>query len=539
MIITGKIARLETASFENVELEIKGNTIVRIDPTSSVSNQYILPGFIDAHVHIESSMLLPSEFARMAVVHGTVGTVSDPHEIANVLGNQGVHYMIENGKKVPFHFAFGAPSCVPATAFETAGSEIGLEELEKLLQSKDIIYLAEMMNWPGVLNQDPLVMKKLNLAKKYGKPIDGHAPGLMGEQALKYINAGISTDHECFTRQEAAFKLQQGMKVIIREGSAARNFEALIDLANQYPDQMMFCSDDKHPDSLEEGHINTLIKRGLKKGIDLFSLLKMASKNPIEHYGMAVGQLKIGDSADFTIVESLESLNIHKTYIKGELVAEKGESLISRVSSKIINRFEAAPIDEVDLKIPAKGEKIKVIQVIDKQLITESREVEASIVQNFIEASPEEDILKIAVINRYQPAVPALGFIRGFGIKQGAIASSVAHDCHNIIAVGSDDFAITQAINMIIEQKGGLAAWTSQNQKIIPLEIGGLMTRVDGYEISQKYTELDQMVKKMGSPLTAPFMSLSFMALLVIPSLKLSDKGLFDGQNFTFTPLNY
>jgi len=519
-------------------LHIVQGKIQEIVPENTNQPHYILPGLVDAHVHIESSMLVPAEFARLAVVHGTVATVSDPHEIGNVLGLSGVEYMIANGNKVPFKFYFGAPSCVPATPFETAGAVISAEDIEVLLQKPEIKYLAEMMNWPGVLHQDPDVMQKINLAKKFNKPVDGHAPGLRGEQAHQYIQAGMSTDHECFTAEEALDKLKYGMRVLIREGSAARNFEALIGLLPEYANQMMFCSDDKHPDNLVEGHINLLVKRSLAQGIDLFKVLKAACVNPVLHYGLEVGLLRPRDPADFILINNPVDFNVLQTYINGQLVAEQGETRIPLSHNEVINNFNTSPKTPVQFQLaaPAANAQIKVIEAYDGQLITGSLEIPAKIEDGYIVSNVAADILKIAVVNRYEDAPPALAFIRNFGLQKGAIASSVGHDSHNIIAVGADDASLCRAVNLIIQAKGGISAVGPTTEKTLPLPVAGIMSPADGYEVATVYSELDAMAKELGSTLASPFMSLSFMALLVIPALKLSDKGLFDGNKFVFTP---
>lgn len=508
----------------------------------SVPGNFILPGFIDSHVHIESSMLVPAEFARLAVVHGTVATVSDPHEIANVCGMEGVEFMIDNGKTVPFKFNFGAPSCVPATTFETAGATLDGDDVELLLFRDEIKYLSEMMNFPGVLFKDEEVMKKIAAAHRLGKPVDGHAPGLRGEEAKKYIDAGIYTDHECFTREEALDKLQYGMKIIIREGSAAKNFEALIDLLNNWPDMIMFCSDDKHPDSLEIGHINKLCARAVAKGIDLFNILKAACVNPVQHYKLDVGLLRPGDPADFILVNDLENFDVLKTFINGELVAGEGRSLIKTGEPGVINNFSCTKKNREDFTLWWDGRKENpVIEALDGQLITNKLYVEPVIKDGKIVNDVERDILKLVVVNRYSTVPVAATLIKNFGLKKGAIASSVAHDSHNIVAVGVDDESLCRAVNLVIEHQGGIScvcpiepedSWTEMS---LPLPVAGLMSNEDGYMVSARYSQLDTMVKKeLGSTLTSPFMTLSFMALLVIPHLKLSDKGLFDGDNFEF-----
>ncbi|MBK0404061.1 adenine deaminase [Adhaeribacter sp. BT258] len=533
--LSGQIVDIENQEVYRGTVHVENGKIASIVRGETTENQFILPGFIDAHVHVESSMLVPREFARLAVVHGTVATVSDPHEIGNVLGLKGVEYMLENGAQVPFKFYFGAPSCVPATPFETAGAEITSEDIEELFQREEIKYLAEMMNWPGVLNHDSIVMQKITLAQKFSKQIDGHAPGLRGEQAKAYIEAGMTTDHECFTKEEALDKLQYGMKILIREGSAAKNFEALIDLLHDYPDMIMFCSDDKHPDNLVESHINELVKRALAKGIDLFKILKAACINPVKHYKLEVGLLRENDPADFIVVNNLEDFEVKQTYINGNLVAENGKTNIQFAESSLVNNFNT------DLKKPeqfkmvaSEGEKVRVIEAFDGQLITHQLWQNAKIDNGNAVSDVANDVLKITVVNRYQNAEPAMAFIKNIGLKTGAIASSVGHDSHNIVAVGCDDESICRAVNLIIKAKGGVAAVDGPAEKLLALPVAGIMSAEDGYTVAQQYSQIDAMAKAMGSSLASPFMTLSFMALLVIPALKLSDKGLFDGESFRF-----
>ena len=536
MTIQGQFIDIPNRMIFPVSVRVKKGKIAqikKIEPNPELP--FLMPGFIDAHVHVESSMLVPSEFARLAVVHGTVATVSDPHEIANVCGLAGVEYMIENGKQVPFKFYFGAPSCVPATPFETAGGEINAADIENLMSRPEIHYLAEMMNWPGTVNRDPIVMEKIRISQKYGKPIDGHAPGLKGDLAAKYISAGPSTDHECFTAEEAEDKLKLGMKISIREGSAAKNFESLIGLIDAYPEMIMFCSDDKHPDNLAISHINELAARAVAKGKDLFDVLRAACLTPISHYSLKVGQVREGDPADFILVKDLKDFKVISTYIDGEKVAENGKTLISSIKNEIINNFETSLKSPDDFRLKAPGTKVRVIEALDGQLITPKIQGEILVKNGFAESNPAEDILKITVVNRYQNAAPAVAFIKNFGLKTGAIASSVGHDSHNIIAVGIDDESICKAVNLIINAKGGVAAVSEGKEEILPLPVGGIMSDADGYEVANAYTRIDRMAKEMGSNLNSPFMTLSFMALLVIPDLKLSDKGLFNGQKFEYT----
>ena len=498
---------------------------------------YIIPGFIDAHVHIESSMLVPSEFARIAAVHGTVATVSDPHEIANVLGIEGVRYMIENAQSVPVRFYFGAPSCVPATEFETSGSVLGINEVEELLKMSEIHYLAEVMNFPGVIHDNTEVHEKIRLAIKYGKPVDGHAPGLRGNELKKYINPGIRTDHEVLGREEAIEKIKLGMKILIREGSAAKNFDELITLVDEYPEWCMFCSDDKHPDELMQGYINEMVKRAVRYGIDHIKVLKAACVNPVLHYGLDSGLLQIGDSADFLVVDNLNDFTILLTFIKGIAVAEKGKTNIPHTNVRIVNKFYAERKKTDDFIIPARGELIHVIEAIDGQLITGKLTEIATVKDGNIISSPERNIHKIVVINRYQDTKPVVGFIRNFGLVDGAIASSIAHDSHNIIAVGVSDEDICRAVNLIIKCKGGVCAVSRKKDLCLPLLIAGIMSNEEYTEVAEKYYALNRMAKKLGSLLHAPFMTLSFMALPVIPKLKITDKGLFDAEQFKFVDL--
>ncbi len=519
------------------ELTIENGVISNIVPCEGSSDQYILPGFVDAHIHIESSMLVPSEFARLAVGHGTVATVSDPHEIANVLGMPGVYYMMENGRKVPFKFYFGAPSCVPATTFETAGAVLDSNDIAELMKHDDIKYLAEMMNYPGVIYKDAEVLAKIEAAQAVGKPIDGHAPGLSGEDIKNYIGAGISTDHECFTYENALEKLNLGMKILIREGSAAKNFEALIDLIKTHPDDIMLCSDDKHPDDLMLGHINLLVKRAIDKGYDFYDVLRAASVNPIQHYNLEVGLLQKGDNADFVIYNDLESFIPKATYINGVKVSEGMTPLFDAVDIEIVNNFNTSYKSVEDFEVLAQSSKIKVIKTLDGELVTQSFETDALIEDGKVISDTKKDVLKIVVINRYGDSPISKGFINNFGLQKGAIASCVAHDSHNIIAVGVDDESICEAVNLIIENRGGVSA-VGDKKMILPLPIAGIMSDKDGKEVGNLYAKIDQYTKsELGSTLKAPFMTLSFMGLLVIPQLKMSDLGLFDGDTFSFSEL--
>ena len=537
LTLKGNIVDIQNRSIYKEEITIENGKIKSIKKKDCIENHYILPGFIDAHIHIESSMLVPSEFAKVAVKHGTVATVSDPHEIANVLGVKGVEFMIENGKQTPFKFNFGAPSCVPATSFESAGAVIDSDDIKTLMANPDIKYLAEMMNYPGVIYDDAEVLKKIEWAKHYNKPIDGHAPGLRGEDLTKYISTGISTDHECFTYEEGLEKLQKGMKVIIREGSAAKNFEALIGLLDEHYQNMMFCSDDKHPDDLLVGHINQLCARAVAKGNDIFKVLQAACVNPVKHYNLDVGLLQVGDTADCIVVEDLTDFKTLQTYINGELVYDNGKSKIQHVNFENLNNFNTSKKAVEDFRVEANATKIRVIECLDGELVTNQITEEATVVDNNLVSNTEKDILKMTVVNRYQNDKPAMAFIKNFGLKEGSIASSVGHDSHNIIAVGVSDEAICKAVNLLIENEGGICAISDTEQKVVALPVAGIMSDKDAETIGKQYSELDKMAKQLGSKLHAPYMSLSFMALLVIPALKLSDKGLFDGGKFEFTDL--
>lgn len=541
MIISANLIDIHQRRIYPATLRIEDGKIAAITEDNGKYSDYICPGFVDAHIHIESSMLTPVAFARLAATHGTVATVSDPHEIANVCGKEGVHYMIDNAKQTNFKFFFGVPSCVPATNSETAGATLDAKAVEDLLALPDTWYLSEMMNYPGVLYNDPVVMAKINAAKRASKPIDGHAPGLRGDEASKYAAAGITTDHECFRLEEALDKIACGMHIIIREGSAAKNFEALHSLLATHPDKVMLCSDDKHPDELAVNHINATVKRALAKGHNLFNVLRAASLNAIEHYKIPVGTLRIGDPVDLIVIDNPENFNIKQTFIDGIKVAENGTSQLPFAKPQIINNFRctAKVPKDFSVSITTNEATIRVIEAIEGQLVTNCLELPAKIEGGQIVSDIERDILKIAVVNRYVPNAPvAVAFIRNIGITSGALASTVAHDCHNIIAVGADDESLCAAVNAVIDCKGGIAvARSATDASTMPLPIGGLMSDKEGYEVAERYTSIDKEAKALGTPLHAPFMTLSFMALLVIPRLKLSDKGLFDGGSFAFTEL--
>ncbi|MEM9352078.1 MAG: adenine deaminase [Planctomycetota bacterium] len=537
--VVGRVVDIEKREAVPSKVRVESGRIVAIESVSEAPDTFLLPGFVDAHVHIESSMLVPTEFARKAVVHGTVATVSDPHEIGNVLGVEGVRYMLAEAEGSPLKFNFGAPSCVPATTFETAGAEITTAEVEALLDDPRVRYLSEMMNFPGVLHGDPGCLAKIEAALSRGKPVDGHAPGLRGEEAARYVAAGMTTDHECFTKEEALDKLAAGCKIAIREGSAARNFDALYTLLSEHPEMTMLCSDDKHPDELVEGHIDALVRRAVANGVDAYDVLRAACVNPVQHYGLDVGLLRVGDPADFIEVQSLADFRVKRTWIDGRLVAETGRTKLERVEPPVANRFVPNRVDAAQLRVPAADGLLQVIEALDGQLITNRLSVEPKVEGGAIVSDPSADVLKLVVVNRYRKAEPAVAFIKNFGLSRGAMASSVAHDSHNVIAVGAEDGDLTEAINAVMDEGGGLSAVCAaeQTRLVLPLPVAGLMATGTCEEVADAYQALDRAVKGWGSPLRAPYMTLSFMALLVIPELKLSDLGLFDGGRFAFTDL--
>lgn len=516
---------------------VEDGRIAAVEPCSDPPGRWILPGFVDAHIHIESSMLVPTEFARTAGVHGTVANVCDPHEIANVLGEEGVRFMITQGQRSPMKFFFGVPSCVPATPFETSGAQIGPAEAESLFGSGSAFFLGEVMNIPGVLQQDQQLLELIRIAARHGRPVDGHAPGLRGEQLQRYIDAGITTDHECFTAEEALEKLNRGMWVQIREGSAARNFDALIDIVDQHWEHCMFCSDDRHPDDLQRGHINLLVKRGLERGIDIMKLLRAACVNPVLHYNLPVGLLRPGDPADFIVVNGLEELQVEQVYIEGELVADQGVTLLPELPVTPLNEFNTAPKKPGQFLIPAQEGAAHVIRVQDGELVTANVLLHPAQCDGAVTADPEQDILFIAVVNRYSDQAPAVALVQGFGLQKGAIASSVAHDSHNIIAVGCDSHSLAAAVNEVIRCRGGIAVFDGKRVHSLPLPVAGIISDRPCAEVAAAYHNLEEQAIGLGATLQAPFMTLSFMGLLVIPSLKISDLGLFDGETFEFVRL--
>ncbi len=533
--IKGNLVDVYKEKIYPAEIVISENKIESINSVDEVFSGYILPGLVDSHVHVESSMLTPAGFSELAVKQGTVAVVSDPHEIANVAGLDGIQYMIESGKSVPLKFFFGAPSCVPATEFESSGARIDPEDVEKLLMRDDIYFLSEIMNYPGVITRDKNIIRKIDFARKLNKPIDGHAPGIRGDDLERYIQAGIGTDHECVSLVEAEEKISKGMKIQIREGSAAKGFDLFCNLIDRFPEDVMLCTDDIHPDDLISGHINKLLANGVKKGLNLFNLIRAASINPALYYNLPVGMLRAGDYADMIIVEDLVNFKVSETYIDGKKIYSYGDVLFKINPIQFDNKFRTHQIAPNDLLLVAETDFIRIIEVRDGELYTGSKVDKATIIDGFAVADTKRDICKIVVVDKYNNRKPVTGFISGFGLKDGAIAGSIAHDSHNIIAIGVNDGFICDAVNTILDMQGGIAAVSSNKNISMQLEIAGLMTSSDGKEVAAKYKDLDEFAKFLGSALSAPYMSLSFMALLVIPELKIGDRGLFDVNNFRFT----
>jgi adenine deaminase len=536
MKITGQLVDIHKRQIYPAEINIKGKIIDSVKHVKQDKGPYILPGLIDAHIHIESSMVTPGSFAMAAVSRGTTAVVSDPHEIANVLGVEGIMFMINDASTVPVKFFFGAPSCVPATQYESTGSSLNSIEIKKILAVPQIKYLAEVMNFPGVIYNDTEVLKKIEIARKFNKPVDGHAPGLRGENLKKYIKAGITTDHECTTLEEANEKLSMGMKILIREGSAAKNLDELKSILRTNPELVMLCSDDLHPEMLAKQHINKLVARLIKEDFDIFDVIRSCTINPARHYNLEAGMLQQGDPADIILVDDPAEMNVLETWIDGVKVFDNSNVMFNYGGSEHINKFNCSEIRSDDIVVIAGGNKMRVIEAFDGSLITKEfiRDVN---IGSRIEPDTESDILKIVVKDRYNDLPASVGFIKGFGLISGAFASSVAHDSHNIICIGTNDTDIVNAVNEIVKKKGGLAVSEDEKAYSLPLPVAGIMSDLPVETISTEYENLSDMVKSMGCGMSAPFMTLSFMALLVIPELKLSDRGLFDGNKFNLVNL--
>ncbi len=527
-VVKGYIVDIHCREIFKGSVEVENGVISRMNRHDTPEEVYILPGFVDSHVHIESSMLTPSHFASLAAAHGTVAVVADPHEIANVCGIEGIEYMIEEGRDAPLKIFYTVPSCVPATPFENAGARLGVKEVESLIARTEFVALGEMMNYPGVLHEDPEVMGKIQATLRCGKPVDGHAPMLSGEWLEKYIAAGISTDHEACTLSEAEEKIRKGMKIQIREGSSAKDFAALMPLLAACPDRVMFSRDDWKAVNLLDSHIDGMVRQALSAGYDLFNVLRAASLNPVEHYNLPVGLLRLGDCADFIVVDNLTDLHVEEVWSNG---ARVNTGKWKEASPRIINSFEADEITPSQLGLRyEEGVQIPVIGVADGSIVT--RKESAIYIPSSFAA---QDVCKVVVLNRYAAkSCPAVSFVRGMGLREGAIASSVAHDSHNIVAVGTSDEYLASVINLLIRHKGGIAARNGEKMAFAALPVGGIMSTKTGEAFTKDYHAVEQLIARIGTSLSSPLMTLSFLCLPVIPELRLTDRGLFDVTSFSF-----
>lgn len=504
--------------------------IVSIQKIDQEQSLYILPGFIDSHIHIESSMLCPSRFAEAAIPHGTTCTISDPHEIANVVGMEGIEYMIKDAQVLKVYYT--APSCVPATAFETSGGTITDKDIDTLFKRYNLISLGEVMNFPGVILKNYEIMKKIAVAKKYEKPIDGHAPGLSGADLKAYCDQGISTDHECTSLEEAQEKQNLGMKIMIREGTAPKNLKALLGL--DY-DRCFLVSDDLHAEDLQKGHIDCLLKKAVSHGIDPVKAVKMVTINPAEHYSLNNGVIAPQRAADIVLVDDLSQFSVKKVFIDGVLQAVDGKPLFTVNPIQLKSTLSTTRVSPSDYAVRSENPtvKVRVITVVEGQLCTKASEAYLSCENGVVLTDTEQDILKLAVVERYGHNRIAIAFVRGFGLKEGALASSVAHDSHNIICVGVSDRCMAEAVVTLRDIEGGIVSCNTET-RFLKLPVGGLMSYEPVDTVAEYHKEVEEYAQKMGCTLENPFMQLSFLALLVIPELKLSDKGLFDSERFAF-----
>ncbi len=536
MKIKGNFVDVINRSVFPAEVVIENGIVVEITRIEEVLSNYILPGFVDSHIHIESSMCIPSVLAPVLLKHGTIAAVCDPHEIANVCGVEGINFMINDANRSGYKYFFGVPSCVPTSSVESSGAIIDSTLVLELLQRDDLYFLAEMMNYPGVINNDDEVLSKLTSAKLFNKPIDGHAPGLSGDNLTKYISNGVSTDHECSTIEEAVEKINHGMKILIREGSAARNFDTLIPLIDEYYNSIMFCTDDAHPDFIVDRHINYLVKEAVRRGYDLFNVLYAACIHPILHYSLPVGYLRVGDNADFIVVDSLSCFNVNEVYSNGRKVFPLEPEKVD-CSLKLPNVFHAENVCLKDLQITNSKAKVKLIEIIDGDLYTKSPIVDNWCDTEFITQSISNDYLKLTVVDRYKKKCISSAFVKGFGFKKLAIATSIAHDSHNVIAVGSHDELLVEVLNLVVDNKGGIAVSDGENILSLKLDVAGLMYSGSFEELLAKYKEIQLFIDEKQSLVKAPLMTLSFLSLLVIPELKLGSNGLFDVNSFSYTSL--
>lgn len=553
LLKNARLVNILTRDVTTTNLLIKGLYIAAIGSSYDSAKEvvdldggYVVPGFIDAHLHIESTLLFPPALAEVVTPHGTTTVVNDPHEIANVLGLDGVKMMIDAAASLPCEFLSTAPSCVPVTDMETAGGEITLEDIRQLLLHSRVIGLGEMMNYPGVIDADPVVLGKIAAALDAGKPVDGHAPGLSGKNLQAYLSAGISTDHECITAEEALEKLKYGMKIIIRHGSASSSLAELLPLVNDANASFfMFGSDDREAaELLEKGHINDLLKTAISLGADPFLMLRVATLSAAQHYRLYDrGLLAPGYRADIAVLDDLSGFNVRLVVKDGRIVARQG-LLVEPVAefappAKALKTVKLLhDLSGSDFRLPAVSGNMPVIGIMPGQLITEKlmQQVTPDSSGN-VAAKPEDNLNKIAVVERHKASGRiAVALVRGMGLKEGALASSVAHDSHNIIVVGVEENAIAAAVNEIGRLRGGFVAVDGSGavKASLPLPIGGLMSLKPAAEVAGEMNKLLQAAEELGSRLPQPFLTMSFLALPVIPSLKITDRGLFDVDSFSF-----
>ena len=539
-VFTGELASTSVAVFDGVVVgfgERQANEVVELD------GGILSPGFIDGHFHLESSLLIPAEFARAVLPHGTTTVVADPHEIANVAGIAGVQFMLEASEDIGLEVFYMAPSCVPATHLETAGAELSANDIEKLAQHPRVLGLAEVMNFPGVIMGDEAMLDKLE--RFLDKIIDGHSPGLSGAQLDAYLCGGIGSDHECTRLEEAREKLGKGMHIMLREGSQARDLEALAPLVtSQTKQRCMLVSDDCHPeDLLEQGHMNRVLKRAMELSIDPITAIQLASLNPARYFGLrTLGAIAPGYQADMVLLNSLQPLQIGRVYKKGKLVAEDGKCLLAKklVAAEVqLISMNLEELKEEDLRLQAQGSEMRAIRAVPNTLITEEEIVTVADRQGQAVSDANRDLLKIVVIERHQGSGrKGFGFVRGLGLRKGALASTVAHDSHNLIVVGVSDSDMVVAANTLRELGGGLVVVSDgQVQAQLPLPVAGLMTAASLEQVVAWKKEVNQAALELGATLEHPFMALSFLALPVIPKLKLTDQGLVDVESFTHVPL--
>ncbi len=534
-VVEGQLVDVVNGKIVPSRVVMEGGKFTEIVTLPEAPNRYLLPGFIDSHIHIESSQLCPSRFAEAAVPHGTTAVISDPHEIANVLGMKGVELMLEDSAKVPLRTFLTAPSCVPATQYERSGATIGVAEIESMLKDQRFVGLGEVMDVQGVLNDDPRIISKIKAAKAFWKGIDGHCPGLVGKDLVKYINAGMRTDHESLTSDEAEEKYFLGMWIQVREGSASRDLRSLMPFAKAH--ECMLVSDDLRAKDLVNGHLDVLLRKAVALGMPPMHAIRAVTAWPAWHYNLPGGSVAVGRTADLVIVEDLRNFKVLQVFIEGKLVAEDGVPLF--LAEPRTNGLGILPRDLVadDLLLPAEGERasVRVIEAVPDRIESGSLVTELPVREGCVRAMPEQDVLHLALVNRYVDERPVLGFIKGFGLKRGAMATSVAHDSHHILAVGASVDDMAKAINAV-SRSGGYAVCDDNVISALPLEVAGLMSTSPARVVAQKENDLVELLASMGCKLPAPFMTLSFQSLLVVPELKIGDRGLFDTRRMEVVP---